>query len=203
MKDSKKLVKLSQLALGATLAFLPTGSAFAIDTSIHSAPSVSIESTLQQQSIKSIKGTVTNDSGESIIGANVIVKGTTNGTITDMDGNFTLNISGPCVLQISYMGFKTQEVKVTPNSKGITVKLKEDSELLNEVVVVGYGTQKKVNLTGSVASVDFKEQAKSRPVTNVSNALAGMSAGVQVMQGFWSSWIGWFFYPCTWYRNIE
>ena len=180
MKDSKKLCSLSQLALGATLAFLPTGSAFAIDTSIHSAPSVSIESALQQQSIK---GTVTNDSGEAIIGANVIVKGTTNGTITDMDGNFTLNISGPCVLQISYMGFKTQEVKVTPNSKGITVKLKEDSELLNEVVVVGYGTQKKVNLTGSVASVDFKEQAKSRPVTNVSNALAGMSAGVQVMQG--------------------
>ena len=87
MKDSKKLCSLSQLALGATLAFLPTGSAFAIDTSIHSAPSVSIESALQQQSIK---GTVTNDSGEAIIGANVIVKGTTNGTITDMDGKFYL-----------------------------------------------------------------------------------------------------------------
>ena len=180
MKDSKKMGSLSKIAIGTTLAFLTTGSVFAIDTSIQSAPTSSIESVLQQ---KSIKGNVTSTSGEPIIGANVIIKGTGQGTITDVDGNFTLNVSGNCVLQVSYMGYKTQEMKVTPTSKNLIIKLTEDSELLNEVVVVGYGTQKKVNLTGSVSSVDFKEQAKSRPITNVSNALAGMSAGVQVMQG--------------------
>lgn len=85
-------------------------------------------------------------------------------------------------MQISYIGYNTKEIKVTESTKNISIKLEEDSKTLDEVVVVGYGVQKKANLTGAVASVDFEEQAKSRPVTTVSAALAGLSAGVQVMQ---------------------
>ena len=85
-------------------------------------------------------------------------------------------------VQISYIGYNTQEVKITSTTQTLNIKMVEDSETLDEVVVVGYGVQKKANLTGAVASVDFEEQAKSRPVTTVSAALAGLSAGVQVMQ---------------------
>lgn len=134
----------------------------------------------QQQ--KTIKGTVKDAAGESVIGANVIVKGTTNGVITDVDGNFTLTgVPANATLQISYIGYLNQEVKVG-NQTDYNITLKEDSQALDEVVVVGYGTQKKTNLTGAVSSVNFEEQALSRPVTTVSAALAGLSAGVQVMQ---------------------
>lgn len=133
----------------------------------------------QQQ--KTIKGTVKDAAGESIIGANVIVKGSTVGVITDIDGNFTLDVPANATLQISYIGYLSQEIKVG-NQTSFNIQLQEDSKTLDEVVVVGYGVQKKANLTGSVSSVDFQEQAKSRPVTNVSSALAGLSSGVQVMQ---------------------
>lgn len=133
-----------------------------------------------QQAKVTIKGVVEDDLGP-IAGANVLEKGTTNGTITDMDGNFTLDVSSNAVLVISFIGYQNLEVPVKGKTN-LTIKMKEDSQALEEVVVVGYGTQKKVNLSGSVSSVDFAEQAQSRPVTNVSNALAGMSAGVQVMQ---------------------
>lgn len=177
--DLKYYGSLSKVFLGASLAFFTAGIATAADAESMSHAEI-VESLAQQ---KTIKGKVVDAAGEAVIGANVVVKGTTNGTITDIDGNFNLNVSSECVLQVSYIGFNTQEIKVTSSMTDLVVKLKEDTELLEEVVVVGYGVQKKVNLTGSVASVDFEEQAKSRPVTNVSNALAGMSAGVQVMQG--------------------
>lgn len=133
-----------------------------------------------QQAKVTVKGVVEDALGP-IAGANVLEKGTTNGTITDMDGNFTLDVSSNAVLVISFIGYQNLEVPVKGQTN-LKIKLKEDSQALEEVVVVGYGTQKKVNLSGSVSSVDFAEQAQSRPVTNVSNALAGMSAGVQVMQ---------------------
>ena len=127
-----------------------------------------------------INGKVLDAAGEPIIGANVIVKGTTNGTITDIDGNFTLNVPSECILQVSYIGFNTQEVKVTSTTNNITVNLKEDTETLEEVVVVGYGTQKKVNLSGSLSTINVSELTESRPITNVSHALSGLAAGVSV-----------------------
>lgn len=133
----------------------------------------------QQQ--KTIKGTVKDGAGESIIGANVIVKGSTVGVITDIDGNFTLSVPANATVQISYIGYLSQEIKVGSQTS-FNIQLQEDSKTLDEVVVVGYGVQKKVNLTGSVSSVNFEDQVASRPVTNVSSALAGLSSGVQVMQ---------------------
>ena len=163
-----------------SLALLASGSAWAEITP----PTVDADALLAiTQQEKTVTGTVVDANGEPIIGANVVVKGTTTGTITDMDGRFTLNVPLDCTIEITYIGYKTEDIKVTASTSDLSVQMKEDSDTLEEVVVVGYGTQKKVNLTGSVATVDFEEQALSRPITNVSNALAGMSAGVQVMQG--------------------
>ena len=130
-----------------------------------------------QQSKVTITGKVTDASGP-IIGASVVQKGTTNGTITDFDGNFTLDVPTNATLVISYIGYKDQEIKVG-NQRSFNIKMSEDTQALEEVVVVGYGTQKKVNLTGSIATLDTKD-IEARPVTNVSQALAGMAAGVTV-----------------------
>lgn len=127
-----------------------------------------------------VSGVVKDASGEPVIGANVVVEGTTNGVITDLDGRFTLqNVPSNARIQISYIGYVTQTVNARPS---LSITLKEDTETLEEVVVVGYGTQKKVNLTGSVASMNMQETMKSRTVTNLSNALAGMMAGVTALQ---------------------
>ena len=124
------------------------------------------------------KGLVKDAMGESIIGASVVVKGTTNGTITDFDGNFTLDgVKKGDVIVISYVGYQTQEIKWNGNS--LNVILKEDSKTLSEVVVVGYGVQKKANLSGSVAMVDSKE-LENRPIQNVSSGLQGLMPGVTV-----------------------
>lgn len=105
-----------------------------------------------QQSVEA-KGVVYDATGFPVIGASVVEKGnSTNGVITDLDGNFTLNVAKNAVIVISYMGYQTQEVQVTPG-KILNITLKEDNQVLEEVVVVGYGVQKKVNLTGSVATV--------------------------------------------------
>lgn len=167
--------------LGATMFTLSTGVASANPSfdAIESAGSIPVV-TVVQQAKHTVKGTVEDALGP-IAGANVVEKGTTNGTITDMSGNFTLEVSSNAILVVSYIGYQNEEVPVK-GQKDFKINLKEDSQALEEVVVVGYGTQKKVNLTGSVSSVNFEEQALSRPITNVSNALAGISAGVQVMQ---------------------
>lgn len=115
-----------------------------------------------------------------IAGANVVEKGTTNGTITDMDGNFTLNVSPNAVLVISYIGYKDQEMPVN-NKTNIQVKLAEDSQALDEVVVVGYGVQKRASVTGSVASLQAKDIATVK-TPNVSNALAGKLPGLRAVQ---------------------
>ena len=132
--------------------------------------------TTQQAGI--CKGLVKDATGESVIGASVVVKGTTNGTITDFDGNFSLDgIKKGDVIVISYVGYQTQEIKW--NGSPLNVILKEDSKTLSEVVVVGYGTQKKANLSGSVAMVDSKE-LENRPIQNVSSGLQGLMPGVAI-----------------------
>lgn len=132
--------------------------------------------TTQQAGI--CKGLVKDATGESVIGASVVVKGTTNGTITDFDGNFSLDgIKKGDVIVISYVGYQTQEIKW--NGSPLNVILKEDSKTLSEVVVVGYGTQKKANLSGPVAMVDSKE-LENRPIQNVSSGLQGLMPGVAI-----------------------
>ena len=107
---------------------------------------------VQQQKQKRISGVIKDAAGEPIIGANVVEKGTTNGTVTDMDGKFTLDVQDKGVLQVSYIGYLTQELSVSGKSS-FNVIMVDDSQNLSEVVVVGYGTQKKVNLTGAVSIV--------------------------------------------------
>lgn len=113
---------------------------------------------------------VTDNYGEPIIGANIVVKGTTNGTVTDFDGNFSLEVPASATLTISYIGYLTKEIPVGNNSR-IAVKLVEDTQSLDEVVVVGYGVQKKSDLTGSVVNVK-SEKLTERPATTVEQALA-------------------------------
>ena len=124
-----------------------------------------------------IKGRVVDNAGEPIIGANVLEKGTQNGTITDADGNYTLRISPTGTLVVSYIGFKNKEVEA---SKGRLITMTEDTKSLKEVVVVGYGVQKKVNLTGAVSSVKLEDVLGNRPVSTVSEALQGALPGLQV-----------------------
>lgn len=137
--------------------------------------------TSPQQAKITVSGMVEDQFG-AIIGASVVEKGTANGTITDIDGKFSLEVSPNATLVISYIGYVEQRIPVK-NQKNIKVLLKEDTQTLEEVVVVGYGTQKKVNLTGSVSTINVSELAESRPITNVSQALAGMAAGVSVASG--------------------
>lgn len=116
---------------------------------------------------------------EPVIGANVVVKGTTNGIITDVDGNFALTVPQNAVLQISYIGYITKEIKVTKTT-AYTIQLLEDSKALEEVVVVGFGTQKKASVVGAVQTIRPGEL--KIPATNLSNAFAGRIAGVTSFQ---------------------
>lgn len=130
------------------------------------------------QQTSSVRGVIVDENGIPVIGAAVQEKGTTNGTVTDFDGNFTLNVSEGVTLVVSYVGYRTQEIKATDNMK---VVLKEDAELLDEVVVVGYGTQRKGNLTGSISNVK-SEKLTTAPIGNVTNMLAGQLPGLTVKQ---------------------
>lgn len=127
-----------------------------------------------------ISGRVSSSIGEPMIGASVMVKGTTNGTITDLDGNFKVEASSTATLIISYVGYVTQEVQIA-GRKAVNITLKEDTGLLEEIVVVGFGTQKKVNLTGAVGLADA-ESLKERPVLNATQALQGLVPGLQITQ---------------------
>ena len=126
-----------------------------------------------------LRGTVKDITGTPLIGVNVIQKGTTNGTVTDVDGNFSINVPANAAIVFTYIGFSAQEV-VWDGASAMNVVMHEDAELLDEVVVVGYGIQKKVNLTGSIAIVDA-ESLENRPLTNSSQALQGVN-GVYVNQ---------------------
>ena len=128
-----------------------------------------------------LNGTVTDVSGESVIGASVLEKGTTNGVITDIDGNFTLSVSPKATIIISYVGYAPQEIALN-GRKELKVVLKEDTELLDEVVVIGYGTQKKSDVSGSVSSVSG-DKLNNIPTANAETALQGMAPGLIVNFG--------------------
>ena len=131
------------------------------------------------QQAKKITGTVTDAKGEPLLGVNVVVKGTTNGTITDFDGNYTLEVEPNSILVVSYIGYVTQEVPATGNVLNVT--LKEDTQNLDEVVVVGYGTQQKKDITGSVAVVDTEALLASSG-SSATQQLQGKAAGVYIGQ---------------------
>ena len=127
---------------------------------------------------KSVKGSVTDANGEPVIGANIVQIGTVNGVISDLDGNFDIEVPEGSTLEISYIGYRPKEVKVGNNTV-LTVILEEDTQALDEVVVVGYGSQKKVNLTGSVATVN-SESLANRAISNVSQGLQGLVPGMTI-----------------------
>lgn len=133
-----------------------------------------------QQVRKQIKGKVVDANGDPIIGANVLEKGTTNGVITDVDGNFILSVTNGATLEVSYIGYVTQNIKVT-NRTSLDIILNEDSEILDEVVVVGYGTMKRSDLTGAISSIKDKDLQASNPVS-VEQGLQGRLAGVNVVK---------------------
>lgn len=126
-----------------------------------------------------VKGTVTDTNGEPIIGANILIEGTSSGTITDYDGNFTLSAPSNGVLAVSYLGYKPQSIRVD-NRTFIYITLEEDMELLDEVVVIGYGTARKNDLTGSIAAISEKDFQKGL-ITEPTALIAGKVAGVQII----------------------
>lgn len=164
MKNSKKSCLFGRMEVFQRLFFIALFSVLAIGASAQN---------------KTVSGTVIDGTGEPVIGASVLVKGTSNGVITDIDGNFTLqNVPSNGTIQVSFVGYKTQDIPVAGKST-VNVKLVEDTEMLDEVVVVGYGVQKKSDVTGALASVGAEELA-SRPVSNAFEALQGKAAGVDI-----------------------
>lgn len=138
----------------------------------------SISEVTQQLQTINVKGVVVDVQGQPVIGASVLEKGTTNGGVTDINGNFILNVKSGAILQISYVGYRNQEVKA---EKTMKIVLREDTELLSEVVVVGYGTQKKENLTGAVTTVDVSKTLEGRPQQDVAKALQGAVPGLSIV----------------------
>ncbi len=138
-------------------------------------------SAITQNNKKTITGTIVDNNGEPIIGANIFVKGTTNGTITDIDGRFALEVPEKGILQISYIGFNTYETNIG-DKEVFDISLSEDTQKIDEVIVVGYGSQKKINVTSAISSVkgDVLLQA---PTTNLSNSIVGRLPGLIAVQG--------------------
>ncbi len=135
-----------------------------------------------QQNKKTIKGRIIDENGDPIIGASVKEKRTSNGTVTDHDGNFSLILTQDSpTLSITYIGYIAQDVNVG-NSSEVSIILKEDAKALSEVVVVGYGTMKKENLTGSISTLNYNKELENRPITDASQALSGKVPGVWVSQ---------------------
>lgn len=133
--------------------------------------------TEQLQSI-TITGVVLDVAGEPVIGASVVEKGTTNGGITDLNGKYTLNVKPGATLKISYVGYQTQEVKAT---KMMKITLKDDTEMLSEVIIVGYGSQKRENLTGAISSVNINKTLEGRQIADVGRGLQGTTPGLSVV----------------------
>lgn len=135
---------------------------------------------IRQAGRKTVIGRVLDENGDPVIGANVVEKGTTNGTVTDIDGNFKLEVEDNAILQISYIGYLVQDIN-SAGRNSISIVLQEDTKTLEEIVVVGYGTMKKRDLTGSVSSIKSEDIQRS-PVTSLDQAIQGKAAGVQVSQ---------------------
>ena len=139
---------------------------------------VPVNTETNQKDTRTISGTIRDNMGP-VTGANILVKGTTNGTITDLDGKFTLeNVPANAILQVSYIGYLPQEIEIN-NQTLFNIVLEEDNQALDEVVVVGYGTVRKADLAGSVSVLDSKS-FKDQPIKQVSDALQGRVSGVQV-----------------------
>lgn len=128
--------------------------------------------------VKRVTGTIIDETGEPMIGVSVLVQGTTTGTVTDLDGKFVLEIPANATLVISYIGYKTQNIKVG-SQHAFAIKMESDNEVLDEVVVIGYQTIKRKDLTGSVASVSGKT-VSVMPVSNVAQAMQGKLPGVNI-----------------------
>lgn len=135
---------------------------------------------LSAQSKNEVTGEVTDSKGESLIGVSIVIKGTNVGTVTDLDGRFSLQAESGDVISVSYVGYVQQEIEIKDFSP-LNIRLTENSKILEEVVVVGYGTQKKVNLTGSVSSVSAEDIA-NKPVMSTAQAIAGLAPGLSVVQ---------------------
>ncbi len=133
-----------------------------------------------QQTRKTISGTVREVNGEVIIGANIIEVGTSNGTITDINGNFSLQVENDATIQITYIGYLNQTIH-TAGRTSFNITLQEDTQALEEVVVVGYGVQKKANLTGAVSTVDVSKTLEARPYSDISKALQGAVPGLSII----------------------
>lgn len=144
------------------------------------ATSVKKEEQITQQNRKTITGSITDVKGESIIGANIIEVGTSNGTITDVNGRFTMEVENNATLHISYIGYLPQNIS-TSSRTNFNIILQEDTQSLDELVVVGYGTQKKANLTGAVSSVNVSKTLEARPYSDISKALQGSVPGLSII----------------------
>lgn len=135
----------------------------------------------QQQAKRQITGTVVDAAGVPVIGANIVEAGTTNGTVTDVDGKFSLQVENNATIRVSYIGYLEQDIS-TVGRTNFNITLAEDTKALEEVVVVGYGTMRKANLTGSVSTVRYDKELENRPITNASQSLSGKIPGVWVSQ---------------------
>ncbi len=168
---SKKILCLLSIGLICSL----VGNTYASDTN---SDSNSIKEL--QQTRNSIKGKVVDSNGEPLIGVSVLIKGTTQGTLTDVDGAYTINASPEDVIEFRYVGFTTVTQRVGTN-RTINITMREDSKIMDEVVIVGYGSQKKENLTGAVASVNVEKTLASRPIADVGRGLQGSVPGLSVV----------------------
>ena len=171
LRNWKESVILLSCITGATV--FPSTS-YALDGNNVTSPIV------YQQASYELSGAVVDDAGEALAGVNIAIKGKTRGTITDVNGKFTLNVSQGETLVVSFIGMITKEIKIT-GQRELNIELVADTQNLDEVVVVGFGTQKKVNLTGSVGVADAKA-LESRPVMTAAQALQGMVPGLQISQ---------------------
>lgn len=159
-------------AVAISTLLLGSGNVMAISTASDNSLGVT-----EQMQMQTVTGLVVDSNDDPVIGASVVEKGTTNGIVTDLDGKFTLNVKPGAMLKISFVGYQTQEIKA---AKTMKIVLKEDTELLDEVVVVGYGIQKKANLTGAVSTVDLNKTMAGRPQQDVSKALQGAVPGLSI-----------------------
>ena len=177
-KNESKLLSIQGIAKASAFCLLL--SAFSVNAAMAApAPAGTVDEVMAVQQGKKVTGVVVDGTGEPVIGANVVVKGTTNGTITDFDGNYTIEgVPADGVLVISYIGYLSQEIPVG-NQSAINVTLKEDTQTLDEVVVVGYGTMRKSDVTGSISTAKGEEMLKAQNFSALDN-LRGKAAGVNI-----------------------
>lgn len=177
---SRSFIRQFAIVTGLSSAFLVASSMYTHADVMYNPDGLMVKSPMPHatQQTKSVRGTVVDAKGEPIIGANVVVSGTTKGTITDYDGHFTLEVEPGAVLEVSYIGYVTKNVPVK-NQTDIRIVVQEDSQNLDEVVVVGYGSQKKVNLTGAVEQVS-SDVFDGRPTANATQMLEGVVPNLNI-----------------------